>query len=193
MIVKNPKFEISAVKPAQYPQNELPQIVLVGKSNVGKSSFINSMLNRKKLARTSSEPGKTRQINFYNIDEKFYFVDLPGYGYSKMSKDEQARVGSFIEEYLSKSDKIALIVFLIDIRHEPSQNDRLMYNYIINTNSPCLVIANKADKIAVTKVDNAVQDLQNSLNPLKDLTFMPFSSERKIYSEDVWNFIEKYI
>ena len=193
MIVKNPKFEISAVKPAQYPQNELPQIVLVGKSNVGKSSFINSMLNRKKLARTSSEPGKTRQINFYNIDDKFYFVDLPGYGYSKMSKEEQARVGSFIEEYLSKSDKIALIVFLIDIRHEPSQNDRLMYNYIINTNSPCLVIANKADKIAVTKVDNAVQDLQNSLNPLKDLTFMPFSSERKIYSEDVWNFIEKYI
>lgn len=193
MIVKNPKFEISAVKPAQYPQNELPQIVLVGKSNVGKSSFINSMLNRKKLARTSSEPGKTRQINFYNIDEKFYFVDLPGYGYSKMSKEEQARVESFIEEYLSKSDKIALIVFLIDIRHEPSQNDRLMYNYIINTNSPCLVIANKADKIAVTKVDNAVQDLQNSLNPLKDLTFMPFSSERKIYSEEVWNFIEKYI
>lgn len=193
MIVKNPKFEISAVKPAQYPQNELPQIVFVGKSNVGKSSFINSMLNRKKLARTSSEPGKTRQINFYNIDEKFYFVDLPGYGYSKMSKEEQARVGSFIEEYLSKSDKIALIVFLIDIRHEPSQNDRLMYNYIINTNSPCLVIANKADKIAVTKVDNAVQDLQNSLNPLKDLTFMPFSSERKIYSEEVWNFIEKYI
>ena len=193
MIVKNPKFEISAVKPAQYPQNELPQIVLGGKSNVGKSSFINSLVNRKKLARTSSEPGKTRQINFYNIDEKFYFVDLPGYGYSKMSKEEQARVGSFIEEYLSKSDKIALIVFLIDIRHEPSQNDRLMYNYIINTNSPCLVIANKADKIAVTKVDNAVQDLQNSLNPLKDLTFMPFSSERKIYSEDVWNFIEKYI
>ena len=193
MIVKNPKFEISAVKPAQYPQNELPQIVLVGKSNVGKSSFINSMLNRKKLARTSSEPGKTRQTNFYNIDEKFYFVDLPGYGYSKMSKEEQARVGSFIEEYLSKSNKIALIVFLIDIRHEPSQNDRLMYNYIINTNSPCLVIANKADKIAVTKVDNAVQDLQNSLNPLKDLTFMPFSSERKIYSEEVWNFIEKYI
>ena len=193
MIVKNPKFEISAVKPAQYPQNELPQIVLVGKSNVGKSSFINSMLNRKKLARTSSEPGKTRQINFYNIDEKFYFVDLPGYGYSKMSKEEQARVGSFIEEYLSKSNKIALIVFLIDIRHEPSQNDRLMYNYIINTNSPCLVIANKADKIAVTNVDNAVLDLQNSLNPLKDLTFMPFSSERKIYSEEVWNFIEKYI
>lgn len=193
MIIKNPRFEISAVKPAQYPNNELPQIVLVGKSNVGKSSFINTMINRKKLARTSSEPGKTRQINFYNIDDKFYFVDLPGYGYSKMSKSEQVRVGNFIEEYLSKSSKISLIIFLIDIRHEPSQNDRLMYNYIINTNSPCLIIANKAEKIAVTKVDNAVNQLQLSLNPLKDLKFLPFSAERKIYSKEVWDFLEKYI
>lgn len=193
MIIKNPRFEISAVKPAQYPNNELPQIVLVGKSNVGKSSFINTMINRKKLARTSSEPGKTRQINFYNIDDKFYFVDLPGYGYSKMPKSEQVRVGNFIEEYLSKSSKISLIIFLIDIRHEPSQNDRLMYNYIINTNSPCLIIANKADKIAVTKVDNEVNQLQLSLNPLKDLKFLPFSAERKIYSKEVWDFLEKYI
>ena len=97
MLVKNPKFEISAVSPKQYPKNNLPEIVLVGKSNVGKSSFINTMINRKKLARTSSEPGKTRQINFYNIDETFYFVDLPGYGYSKMSKKEQDQVGKFIE------------------------------------------------------------------------------------------------
>ena len=193
MIIKNPRFEISAVKPAQYPNNELPQIVLVGKSNVGKSSFINTMIIRKKIARTSSEPGKTRQINFYNIDDKFYFVDLPGYGYSKMPKSEQVRVGNFIEEYLSKSSKISLIIFLIDIRHEPSQNDRLMYNYIINTNSPCLIIANKADKIAVTKVDNAVNQLQLSLNPLKDLKFLPFSAERKIYSKEVWDFLEKYI
>ena len=100
MQVKNPKFEISAVSPKQYPSNGLPEIVLVGKSNVGKSSFINTMINRKKLARTSSEPGKTRQINFYNIDEQFYFVDLPGYGYSKMSKQEQVKVNGFIDEYL---------------------------------------------------------------------------------------------
>jgi GTP-binding protein len=193
MIIKNPKFEISAVKPAQYPNNDLPQIVLVGKSNVGKSSFINSMLNRKKLARTSSEPGKTRQINFYNIDDNFYFVDLPGYGYSKMSKQEQVKVGNFIEEYLSTCKKIALIVFLIDIRHSPTENDRLMYNYIINTNSPCLVIANKADKIAITKVDSVLQDLQQDLNPLKDLTFLPYSSERRIYSDNVWNYLEKFI
>ena len=100
MIVKNPKFEISAVGPKQYPKNGLPEIVLVGKSNVGKSSFVNTMIHRKKLARTSSEPGKTRQINFYNMDDQFYFVDLPGYGYSKMSKKEQEQVGKFIENYL---------------------------------------------------------------------------------------------
>lgn len=193
MIIKNPKFEISAVKPAQYPNNDLPQIVLVGKSNVGKSSFINSMLNRKKLARTSSEPGKTRQINFYNVDDNFYFVDLPGYGYSKMSKQEQVKVGNFIEEYLSTCKKIALIVFLIDIRHSPTENDRLMYNYIINTNSPCLVIANKADKIAITKVDSVLQDLQQDLNPLNDLTFLPYSSERRIYSDNVWSYLEKFM
>lgn len=193
MIIKNPRFEISAVKPSQYPNNNLPQIVLVGKSNVGKSSFINTMLNRKKLARTSSEPGKTRQINFYNIDDSFYFVDLPGYGYSKMSKQEQIKVGNFIEEYLATCQKISLIVFLIDIRHSPTSNDKLMYDYIIHTNSPCLVIANKADKIAITKVDETVYNLQSALNPLKDLTFLPFSAERKIYNDAVWDFISDYI
>ena len=193
MLIKNPEFKISAVSPALYPLDGFPDIVLVGKSNVGKSSFINTMVNRKKLARTSSEPGKTRQINFYNMDNKFYFVDLPGYGYSKMSKQEQAKVGSFIEEYLNKSKNIALIVFLIDIRHEPTANDRLMYRYIIDSERPCIIIANKADKIAVTKVNKQVEDLQNALNPLKDLTFLPFSSERKIYTETAWEEIEKYI
>lgn len=190
MIVKNPQFEISAVKPSQYPKNDLPEIVLVGKSNVGKSSFINTMINRKKLARTSSEPGKTRLINFYNIDEKFYFVDLPGYGYSKMSKQQQVEVGKFIEQYLTKSEKIKLIIFLIDIRHDPTENDKLMYNYIIKQNLPCIIIANKADKIAITKVDSRVNELQKILNPLQDLPFIPFSAERKIYTEDTWNLIE---
>ena len=193
MIIKNPEFKISAVSPKQYPNDGLPQIVLVGKSNVGKSSFINTMVNRKKLARTSSEPGKTRQINFYSMDNKFYFVDLPGYGYSKMSKEEQVRVGSFIEEYLSKCKNITLIIFLIDIRHSPTENDRLMYNYVINSNKPCIIIANKADKIAVTKVDAQVKALQEEINPLKDFTFLPFSAERHIYSEKVWEEIEKFI
>ena len=193
MIIKNPEFKISAVNPKQYPDDELPQIVLVGKSNVGKSSFINTMVNRKKLARTSSEPGKTRQINFYNMDNKFYFVDLPGYGYSKMSKKEQIVVGRFIEGYLTKSNNISLIIFLLDIRHSPTENDKLMYRYVIDSEKPCLIIANKADKIAITKVDNYVRELQNKLNPLHDLLFMPFSSERKIYSDNVWNEIEKHL
>ncbi len=193
MIIKNPEFKISAVSPKQYPDDNLPQIVLVGKSNVGKSSFINTMINRKKLARTSSEPGKTRQINFYNMDNKFYFVDLPGYGYSKMSKQEQIKVGGFIEEYLQKSKNISLIIFLIDIRHLPTENDKLMYRYIIDSENPCIIIANKADKIAVTKVDAQVRKLQDELNPLHDLTFLPFSSERKIYSDAVWQEIKNCI
>ena len=193
MIIKNPKFTISAVSPKQYPNDTLPQVVLVGKSNVGKSSFINTMVNRKKLARTSSEPGKTRQINFYNIDDKFYFVDLPGYGYSKMSKKEQIKVGTFIEEYLNKSQNISLIIFLLDIRHLPTENDKLMYRYVIDSGRPCVIIANKADKIAITKVKQSVENLQMELNPLKDLSFLAFSSERKIYSESVWKIIEKHI
>ena len=185
MLVKNPKFEISAVSPKQYPKNNLPEIVLVGKSNVGKSSFINTMINRKKLARTSSEPGKTRQINFYNIDETFYFVDLPGYGYSKMSKKEQEQVGKFIEEYLFNRKEISLIIFLIDIRHSPSANDRLMYNYIISSGLPFIILANKAD--------NAVLDLQKQINPIGDITTLPFSSERKIYKDSVWSIIDDYL
>ena len=192
MNIKNPQFEISAVGPKQYPNNHLPEIVLVGKSNVGKSSFINTMINRKKLARTSSEPGKTRQINFYNMDNLFYFVDLPGYGYSKMSKKEQEQVGKFIEQYLFHRKEIALIIFLIDIRHSPTANDRLMYNYIISYGLPCLILANKADKIAITKVDDTVKALQKELNPIGDIPTLPFSSERKIYKEDVWEFIENH-
>ena len=193
MIIKNAQFKISAVSPKQYPDDNLPEIVLVGKSNVGKSSFINTMINRKKLARTSSEPGKTRQINFYDINQSFYFVDLPGYGYSKMSKVEQARVGNFTEEYLSTSKNIALIIFLIDIRHLPSENDRLMYDYVVRSGRPFIILANKADKIAITKVENSVEDLQNALNPLHDFVFLPFSSERRIYSDNVWKKIELYL
>ncbi len=151
------------------------------------------MINRKNLARTSSTPGKTRQINFYNIDEKFYFVDLPGYGYSKMSKVEQEKVGIFIEQYLFNTQNISLIIFLLDIRHSPTEKDRLMYNYIVSSKKPFLIIANKADKIAPTKVQNYVYSLQKKLNPLMDSKFIPFSSEKKIYCEDVWNFIEYYI
>lgn len=193
MIIRNPKFEVSAVSPKQYPTNNLPEIVLVGKSNVGKSSFINTMINRKNLARTSSEPGKTRQINFYNIDDSFYFVDLPGYGYSKMSKTEQEKVGQFIEEYLFKREQIVLVIFLIDIRHSPTANDRLMYNYVISSGLPFIILANKADKIAITKVDDAVKAIQNEINPIGDITTLPFSAERKIYKDQVFEILEEYI
>ena len=193
MIIKNPRFEISAVKANQYPKNGLPEVVLVGKSNVGKSSFINTMINRKKLARTSSEPGKTRQLNFYNMDDKFYFVDLPGYGYSKMSKQEQVKVGEFIEYYLQHRKEICLIIFLIDIRHDPTQNDFLMYDYVIRSGLPCMILANKADKIAKTKVDDTAKNIQKQLNPIGDITTLPFSSERKVYSDEVWKIIESYL
>ena len=193
MIIKNPRFEISAVGSKQYPTNNLPEIVLAGKSNVGKSSFINTMINRKSLARTSSEPGKTRQINFYNIDSKFYFVDLPGYGYSKMSKAEQERVGKFIEEYLFTRNKIELIILLIDIRHKPSENDILMFNYIRSIGHKYVVLANKADKIAPTKVQSYVEDLKNSLQANENDIILPFSSEKKIYTEEIWKEIDKFI
>lgn len=193
MIVKNPKFEISAVGPKQYPSHHLPEIVLAGKSNVGKSSFINTMINRKTLARTSSEPGKTRQINFYNIDQKFYFVDLPGFGYSKMSHTEQEKVGKFIEEYLFSRKNISCIVLLIDIRHDPSKNDIMMFNYIRSIGAPHIVIANKADKIAPTKVPSYVENLRKLLEANESDIILPFSSEKKIYTETVWEELEKYI
>lgn len=192
MIIKNPQFEISAVRPAQYPKNDLPQIVLVGKSNVGKSSFINTMINRKSLARTSNTPGKTRQINFYNIDNNFYFVDLPGYGYSKLSKEEQVNMGRFIEDYLEKCQNISLIVLLLDIRHNPTADDVHMLNYIKKTNLPFMLVANKADKIAVTKVYNELNKIKEFLG-ISFTTLLPFSAERKIYSEAVWDEIEKFI
>ena len=193
MIIKNPKFEISAVSPKQYPKNDLPQIVLVGKSNVGKSSFINTLINRKNLARTSSEPGKTRLINFYNIDDTFYFVDLPGYGYSKMSKTEQEKVGQFIEQYLFNCKNISLIIFLIDIRHPATKNDKLMYDYIIRSGLPFIILANKADKIAPTKVISATETLQKDINPIGDAIMLPFSSVKKNYTDDVWKLIDNYI
>lgn len=192
MIIKNPRFEISAVSSKQYPKEGLPEIVLVGKSNVGKSSFVNTMINRKNLARTSNTPGKTRQINFYNIDDKFYFVDLPGYGFSKMSKEEKVISGRFIEQYLSTRNNIAVIVLVLDIRHKPTNDDFLMYNYILKTNLPFVVVTNKADKIAITKVEDAVNVVKNFLG-ISYSPILPFSAERKVYTEKMWEELEKYL
>jgi len=187
------EFVTSYADYKQMPASDRIEIAFSGRSNVGKSSLINKIFNRKNLARTSSSPGKTVTINFYAVNEMFYLVDLPGYGYSKMSKQEQEKVGSFIEQYLFNSKKICLIIFLIDIRHSPTDNDKLMYKYIISSNKPFIILANKADKIAPTKVKQAVYDLQKEINPLMDNKMLPFSSEKKIYSDDVWDIIEKYI
>lgn len=180
----NASLVVSATSPKQYPKELPAEIVLVGKSNVGKSSFVNSMLNRKKLARTSNTPGKTRQINFYNIDDKLYFVDLPGYGYSKMSKIMAVEMGKYIEEYLKVRD-ISLIVLLLDIRHKPTNDDKLMYEYILKQNLPFVVLCNKADKIAKTKVQSYVEDIKKNLG----ISYSPifaYSSENKMYVDQTW-------
>lgn len=180
--IKNPKFEISVMNKSQYPKNRMPQIVLAGKSNVGKSSFVNCLINRKSLARTSSEPGKTRQINFYNMDDIFYFVDLPGYGYSKMSKAEQQKLGPAIESFLKNSKNINLIILLVDIRHKPSENDKMMMEFIKSTGNRYIVVTSKADKIAKTKVQSYVDDIAKELDVAEDLIFA-FSSETKFNKE----------
>ena len=190
MLIKNPRFEISVMNKSQYPKNNLPEIVLAGKSNVGKSSFVNSMINRKSLARTSSAKGKTRQLNFYNMDDKFYFVDLPGYGYSEMSKAEQAKVGASTESYLKNRKNINLIILLIDIRHKPSENDIMMLDFIKHTGKHYIVITSKADKIAKTKVPSYVADIAKILDVPEDLIFA-YSSETKLNQETIWEVIEE--
>ena len=190
MLIKNPKFEISAMNKSQYPKGRMPEIVLAGKSNVGKSSFVNSLTNRKSLARTSSAPGKTRQLNFYNMDDRFYFVDLPGYGYSQMSKAEQKKVADSIEVYLRNRQNINLIILLVDIRHKPTADDRTMINYIRDSGKRYVVIASKSDKIAKTKFKTYVDDIAKELDSPDDLIF-PFSSETKFNLETIWDVIEE--
>jgi GTP-binding protein len=192
MQIKEPKFEISVMNESQYPKNNLPEIVLVGKSNVGKSSFVNAMIDRKSLARTSCAPGKTRQLNFYNMDNLFYFVDLPGYGYSEMSKAEQKKVADSIEKYLFNRKQISLIVFLIDIRHKPGTNDITMLDYIKDTNSEFIVIVTKADKVAKTKVNDFAEEIAKELDIDTNLV-IPFSSENKLNKEKIWGEIKKRI
>lgn len=190
MFIKNPQFQISAMNKSQYPSGKTPEIVLAGKSNVGKSSFINALVNRKNLARTSSSPGKTRQLNFYNMDNKFYFVDLPGYGYSKMSKVEQKKVADSIEVYLRNRKNINLIVLLVDIRHKPTLDDQTMINYIKETGKRYIVITSKSDKIAKTKVASYVSEIAKELNVEENLIF-PFSSETKFNLDTIWEVLEE--
>ena len=147
MKVTSADIVISAVKPEQYPESDMPEIALAGRSNVGKSSFINKMLNRKSLARTSSKPGKTQTLNFFIINESFHFVDVPGYGYAKVSKTERAAWGRMIETYITSRKQLKAVLLIVDLRHPPTQDDILMYDFLKHHQIPCIVVATKADKI----------------------------------------------
>lgn len=175
------------------PENLLPEFAFAGKSNVGKSSLINGLMNRKSYARTSSQPGKTQTINFYNINEKLYFVDLPGYGYAKVSMELRAKWGKMIERYLKKSEQLKLIFLLVDIRHEPSENDRDMYDWIVHNGFQPIVIATKLDKINRSQIAKQTKLIRTSLKMPKEGILIPFSAETKQGRDEIWSRIEEFL
>ncbi|MNI27852.1 putative GTP-binding protein EngB [compost metagenome] len=188
-MLKNMKFETSVFSKDKIIETDLPQIVLVGKSNVGKSSFINSLANQKRLAYVGNTPGKTRCLNYYNVNEEFYIVDLPGYGYSKMSETEKKQTNKLIDSYISGNSKIAHIFFLVDIRHSPSNNDKLMYDWLVSQNIAFTIVASKADKIAKTKVDDYVLNVVKGLFAKERI--LPFSSETKLNLDKIEEIIKE--
>lgn len=195
MIIKNAEHEITAVKPNQYPVTGYPEVAFVGRSNVGKSSIINTLVNRKSLARVGSTPGKTRQINFYNINKSFYLVDLPGYGFANVSKDMKASWENIIETYLySRRDtNLKLIVLLVDIRHSPSKDDITMYQWIKGFGLNALIVATKADKITRSQINLRVNDIKKVLQLDSSSKVIPFSSENRVGLEAVLDEINKSI
>ncbi len=193
MKVNNVSLEAVAVKPLQYPTKGMAEIAFAGKSNVGKSSLINSMVYRKAIARTSQNPGKTRTINFYNVEDKLYFVDLPGYGYAKAPKTEIAKWGKMIEDYLLKRETLRAIILLIDIRHEPGENDRMMYDWLRHYGYKIIIVATKSDKLKRSRLPKHISMLRKSLNLDKEDILIPFSSETKSGRDELWEVIEKSI
>lgn len=180
------ELERVAVKPNQYPDSNLPEIAFAGRSNVGKSSFINSLVNRKSLARTSGKPGKTRTINFYNINDEFRLVDLPGYGYAKVSKEEKEKWGYIIEEYLNSRKNLVEVIQLVDIRHSPTEEDIMMHNWLKVYGFKGLVIATKADKINKNKYPAHIKTIKTKLE-IEDLNLIiPYSSTNKTNIDKIW-------
>ncbi len=178
MIIKNAEFIISAVGPKQYPTDNLPQIALAGRSNVGKSSLINKFINRKNLARTSSKPGKTQTLNFYLINNDwFYFVDLPGYGFAQVSQSVKAQWGKFIDQYLSGCGEVRGVIQIVDIRHAPSKDDVSMYEWLMSKNLPTLIVATKADKISKGQWQKQLKLLKNTLHTVPEQEIIIFSAE----------------
>lgn len=190
MVVKSAELETVCGVTSKLPNHQGLEIAFAGKSNVGKSSLINGLLNRKALARTSSQPGKTQTINFYKINDTFYFVDLPGYGYAKVSVAEREKWGKMIERYLNTSDKLVLVFLLIDIRHEPSANDKMMYDWIIQSGFTPVIIATKADKIKRSQLQKNLKIIRTKLEMGKDDLMFPFSALSKQGRDEIWDYIE---
>lgn len=193
MKVHHAEIVISAVQPEQYPKTKLPEIALAGRSNVGKSSFINTLIDRKSLARTSGKPGKTQTLNFYLIEEALHFVDVPGYGYAKVSKVERAKWGQMIETYLTEREQLQAVVSLIDMRHAPTEDDINMYNFLKYYNIPVIVVATKCDKIPRGKWNKHESMIKKSLNFESTDDFIVFSSETKEGKDKAWAAIEKFL
>ena len=187
MKIRSSEIIMSAVNKSQYPDEGIPEIALVGRSNVGKSSTVNTLLNRRNFARTSQTPGKTRTINFYLINKEFNFVDLPGYGYAKIAKSEKEKWGGIMERYLQDREELCAIFLLVDIRHEPTADDKLMYEWIKHFGYNCVVIATKADKISRGQYQKHISIIRKKLQMEKEEKVIPISSLKKTGVEEVWN------
>ncbi len=185
MKINSVDLDIMAVRRSQYPTNDLPEFMMIGRSNVGKSSFINSLVNRKNIARTSSRPGKTQTINFYLVNEEFYLVDVPGYGYASVNKDQQRKFGMMIEEYLSKREELKRVFLLIDFRHKPTEDDLLMYNFLKYYNIPVTIVATKADKVGASKKDKNLKMIKDTLDIVVQDDIILFSSITKLGREEI--------
>lgn len=193
MIIKKAELTAVAVAPSGYPEIGYPEVALAGRSNVGKSSLINKLLNRKALARTSGTPGKTRTINFYNINDEIHLVDLPGYGYAKVSKVEKEKWGGIIETYLNFRPELKMLIQLVDIRHEPTADDKLMYSWIKQKNLPTVVVMTKADKISKNQQFKNISVIKKALEVSGDDKYVIFSSETGQGREELLNFIEEIL
>ncbi|CAM3142678.1 ribosome biogenesis GTP-binding protein YihA/YsxC [Paenibacillus taichungensis] len=192
MKVNQSEFIISAVRPEQYPEDGLPEIALAGRSNVGKSSLINRLINRKNLARTSSTPGKTQQLNYYKINQDLYFVDFPGYGYAKVSKEQRFAWGKMMEKYLLGREELKLVMQMVDMRHEPSKDDKMMNEWLRHHGLPLVVVATKMDKIPKTRRAKHIKVIKEALDLRPGDLFVPFSSEEGLGKEELWEIITRF-
>ena len=193
MVIKQVSLETVCGITSKLPDSPHPEVAFAGKSNVGKSSLINALMNRKSLARTSAQPGKTKTINYYNVNDAVYFVDLPGYGYAKASEEVKAKWGKMIEDYLHKSKQLKAVFLLIDIRHEPSGNDRIMYDWIVNQGYHPIIIATKLDKINRSQIQKQVKLIKTTLQVEPDTVIIPFSAETKQGREEIYDIIDAII